>query len=86
MLYEQKLSGPVILWPNPAHKKIAVIAIPPQVDEIQQALTDNECTAKQGHNCYEVVNKYGDVIELPYGCSIEDWQLAAKQLKEHRGG
>lgn len=85
MLYEQKLTGTVIPWPNAAHRKTAGIAIPPQVDEIAKALSDNECTAKQGNNCYEVVNKYGDAIELPYGCAIQEWVDAAKQLKDHRG-
>lgn len=85
MLYEQKITGPIIAWPNPAHRKTAAIAIPPQVPEILAALAENECTAKQGADCYEVVNKYGDAIELPYGCSVEDWQQASKQLKEYRG-
>lgn len=85
MLYEQKNTGPVILWPNPAHKRVSGIAIPPQVPEILAALAENECTAKQGADCYEVVNKHGDAIELPYGSSVVDWQQAAKQLKDHRG-
>lgn len=85
MLYEQKLSGSIINWPNPLHKKTAVIAIPPDVPAIKEILARNECTCKQGANCYEVVNKFGDAIELPYTATLQDWEEAAVQLKAHRG-
>lgn len=56
------------------------VACPPHVPEILASLVQNYCTAQLGDNCYVIVNKKGDAIELLYGVPVQDWLDAIRQL------
>jgi hypothetical protein len=77
VLYEQKPTGPVIIWPRgkPTDK-----VQPPTEPRIVAWLTAAKCIVKIGFNCYEIVNEKGDALELPFGCRIEDWPVAIAQV------
>lgn len=76
MLYEQKLSGPVVNWPQRPKDAVQVPAEP----QIRQWLENYKCTCRVGHNCYEIVNEKGDALELPFGVAIGGWLIAIKQV------
>jgi hypothetical protein len=70
-------------WPlgkPPGRFQIAAI---PNSPEIISLLTQNYCTSVKGDNCYEVVNKKGDVIQLPFGSALEDWTAAVHQVASY---
>lgn len=81
MLYEQKLSGAVILWPGGKPKDKPA---PPAEPRILELLARCECTVIMGLNCYEIVNKHGDALELPFdGASFDEWVTAVEQVANH---
>lgn len=57
----------------------------PQNPRIVAALAKWKCTAKVIHNGYDVINEFGDAIELPFGATEEDWESAAEVVSKHRG-
>lgn len=78
------LSGKVpVVWPGKKPPGRAEISCPPQVPEILAALAQNFCTCNRGDNCHEIINKKGDVIELPYSATVQDWIDAVRQLGSH---
>lgn len=76
MLFEQKLTGPIIPWPKKPADRIA----PPTEPQIVQWLENYNCTCKVGFNCYEIINEKGDALEFPFGKEIGEWLVAIKQV------
>lgn len=77
MLYEQKLTGSVIMWPGGKPKDGPA---PPAQPEIVAMLAARECIVKMGFNCYEIVNKRGDALEFPYNGTLIEWHNAIEQV------
>lgn len=80
MLYEQKMSGPVINWPvRPKDRPD-----PSTNPEIGVHMRKWECTAVFAMDHYELINKHGDAIEMSVTAPASDWAEACKQLGEFR--
>lgn len=71
-----------IHWPGGRPKDQVGVPTNPR---ILVALAKWKCTARVIHNGYDVINQFGDAIELPFAASIEDWEQAAEQVGKHRG-
>lgn len=74
-----------VRWPVRPKDTIGI----PTNPRIQATLQKWECTAKvvtgeKGQGAYDVINKHGDAIELPFGAPEADWEDAAEQLAKHR--
>lgn len=90
MILEQKLSGPSILWPRGKPKDAPAPPVEPAIVELLRA---HECTCIMAHdgtadevgfNCYEIINKHGDALQLRFGASTADWRVAVLQVASHR--
>lgn len=73
-------------WPLGKPAGRTQIACPPDVAEIRAALTERECTCQRGDNCFEIINKKGDAIEIQYGAPLQDWLDAVRQVAEYDSG
>lgn len=70
-----------INWPAGRPKDTVGV---PQNPRIVEALKRWECTARVIHNAYDVINKYGDAIEIPFGASEELWEQACETVSKYR--
>lgn len=70
-----------VAWPARPRDAVGI----PQNIRIIAALEKWKCTAKVIHNGYDVINEFGDAIELPFGATEEDWESAAEVVSKHRG-
>lgn len=69
-----------ISWHGTKPPGRAGIACPPEEPDIRAALTQNYLTCRIAQDGYEIINKKGDTIELPFSSPIADWIAAATQL------
>jgi hypothetical protein len=69
-----------IRWPVRPKDTVGI----PQNPRVAAALAKWKCTARVTHNAYDVVNEHGDAIELPFGASERDWEIAAETVGRYR--
>lgn len=81
MLYEQRMTGPVINWPR---GKPPDRPNPGTNPEIAAVLTKWECRIEWASTHYELINKHGDAIEMSVTAGLGDWTDACQQLGQHR--
>jgi len=68
-------------WPKRPKDAVGI----PQNPRILAALEKYKCTAKVTHNAYDVINQYGDAVEIPFAATEADWEEAAELVGKHRG-
>lgn len=69
-----------VRWPVRPKDSVGV----PQNPRIVAALAKWECTSRVIHNGYDVINKFGDAIEIPFGSTEETWEEAAETVGRYR--
>lgn len=67
-------------WPLGKPHGRNTIAPTPDSPEIRALLEQNYCSSVVVGSHYEVINKRGDAVELPFGTSFEDWRGAVHAL------
>lgn len=76
MLFEEsRLTGSAINWPG--GKPRDRVAVP---DHAVPLLEAAKLRAQVGVNVYEIINERGDALQLPFGCTHEEWAAAIAQL------
>jgi len=45
-----------------------------------KTMTDNMCLGQTGEDCYILKNVYDDTRKVRYGASVEEWNIACKEL------
>lgn len=83
MLFERSRStGSLINWPGGKPRDRPDIP-----DHAVPLLKAAGLTARMGDNVYEIVDSYGNALQLPFGCALGDWAVAIDQLKgQNHGG